>query len=100
MSAAGTGDFFAQMPPAAREKLKVIAGRYLPLIPGSDAANPFPDAAAVRTVVQWQRLETEIVDAHSAWLQKVKDAIEQSGREYNRENFLRYCRLREQREHE
>lgn len=96
MSAAGTtGDFFAQMPPVAREKLKVIAGRYLPLIPGSDAADPFPDAAAVIALLQWQHMEAEIVGAHAAWLQKVKSSIEQSGREYNRDSFLRYCRENE-----
>ncbi|KRE31568.1 hypothetical protein ASG82_23825 [Mycobacterium sp. Soil538] len=56
---------------------------------------PYSSAEVAAELVAWVRLEAEIMEAHGDWLEKVKRSIERTGREYNRETFLRYCELRE-----
>lgn len=56
---------------------------------------PYAVAEVAAELLAWTQLETEVAEAHAEWLQKVKTSIERAGREYNRETFLRYCRLRE-----
>lgn len=89
-----TADYFAELPAEDRAALAEIATRFLPLIPGADPDGPLTRETML-TVLVWQRLEIEVMDAHGAWLERVKAAIERSGREYNRATFLRYCALRE-----
>jgi hypothetical protein len=92
-----TGDFFAGLPPddAMQAKLAKIARKYLPLIPGADPEAPIPDRETVLELMEWQQLEIEVLEANNAWLRKTKAAVERTGREWNRENFLRHCELRE-----
>lgn len=87
-------DYFAELAAEDRAALADIAARFLPLIPGADPDGPLTRETMV-TVLAWQRLEIEVKDAHIAWLEKVKARVEQSGRKWTRENFLRYCALRE-----
>lgn len=56
---------------------------------------PYSSAAAAAELVEWSRLEADILEAHGAWLEKVRTSIERRGLEYNRSSFLRYCELRE-----
>ncbi|MEW5808564.1 MAG: hypothetical protein AB1925_03845 [Actinomycetota bacterium] len=55
---------------------------------------PYLNAEVAMELVAWTRLEAEVAEAHADWLRKVKRSIERTGREYNRNTFLRYCRLR------
>lgn len=56
---------------------------------------PYSNAEVASELLGWTRLESDVAEAHGEWLAKVKAAVERTGREWNRENFLRYCRLRE-----
>lgn len=56
---------------------------------------PYSSAEVAAELLAWSHLETEVMEAHGAWLEKVKAAIEGTGQEYNRATFLRYCQLRE-----
>jgi hypothetical protein len=83
-----SANYFAELPPEAQHKLAEIAWKYLRL-------PSIPDAATALEVMALQQLENEVLEAHNAWLRKAKDTVERSGREWNRETFLRYCQLRE-----
>lgn len=54
---------------------------------------PYSNAEVAAELVAWIRLEVDVVEAHAAWLEKVKRSIERTGRAYNRETFLRFCQL-------
>lgn len=54
---------------------------------------PYSNAEVAAELLAWKQLEVEIAEQHGDWLRRVKRAIERSGREYNRESFLRYCRV-------
>jgi hypothetical protein len=83
-----SANYFAELPPADQRKLAEIAWKYLRL-------TSIPDAATALEVMALQQLESEVLEAHNAWLRKAKATVERSGREWNRETFLRYCQLRE-----
>lgn len=78
-------DYWSDISAPMRAELSAIAWKYLRL-------KSVPDAATALELFAWQQLECEIREAHSAWLETVKRAIESSGCEYTRESFLQYCR--------
>jgi hypothetical protein len=78
--------YFDELPKAEREKLDALAWKYLRL-------STIPDLETAIEVLAWQSLEIEVQDAHTAWLERTKAAVERSGREWTRENFLRFTRL-------
>lgn len=88
-------DYFADLPDEDRAAIAELAAKYLPLIPGCEQLREIPDETTLWQLIAWQRIEIEVLEAHADWLAKVKAAIERSGRQYTRENFLRYCALRE-----
>jgi hypothetical protein len=88
-----TASYWEDLPAEQQAKLAAIARKYLPLIPGKTDLRTLPDSETVVEVMLWQRLEMEILDMYADWLSKVKAAIERTGHEYNRENFLRFTRL-------
>jgi hypothetical protein len=90
-----SANYFAELPPEDRDALAEAASRYLPLIPGADPLKPIADKETFWQLIQWQRLDAEVLEAHNAWLTKAKATVERSGREWNRDTFLRYCQLRE-----
>lgn len=81
-------DYWAELPDDTRVVLSEIAWRYLRL-------ETVPDYETAVHLLALQRLDTEVMEAHNRWLERAKAKVERSGREWNRENFLRYVRLRE-----
>jgi hypothetical protein len=81
--------------PTDQAKIVETLKRYAPLVPNADPTGSFPDREILWQLLQWQRLEIEVLEDHGEWLAKVKAAVERSGREWTHENFLRYCQLRE-----
>jgi hypothetical protein len=81
-------DDFAGLPESTQAKLAEAAWKYLRL-------PSIPDAESALKVLACQQLEIEVKEAHIEHLEKTKTKVEQSGREWNRENYLRYCSLRE-----
>lgn len=90
-----TADYFADLPYEQAAVVRELTRRYRGMIPGLPSDGSVPSYQVAVELLLMQRLEIEIVDAYGDWLEKVKATIERSGREYNRETFLRYCRLRE-----
>lgn len=80
-------DYFGELPLDDRSVMAELAWKYLRL-------PSIPDRRTALEVLAWQRLDTEVTEAHAAWLEKAKSTVERSGREWNLEN-LRYCLLLE-----
>ena len=81
-------DYFASLPEAEKARLAELAWKCL-RIPS------IPDFATALEVLAWQRLEIEVTESHANWLEKVKATVERAGRPWTRDEFLRYCALRE-----
>jgi hypothetical protein len=54
-----------------------------------------PDIAVACELLEWQRLEIEILESHADWLAEMKAAVEGSGVDWTIGNLNRFCRFPE-----
>ena len=55
---------------------------------------PWWDHRLCAELLMWTTLEADVLEAHSAWLSKLKNRAERAGHDWTRDEFLRQCRLR------
>lgn len=82
--------YFADLPQDQTAPIRRLAQRYRGLIPGLPDNGTIPDHRIAVELAAMTQLENEIDQAYLAWLERIKTAIERSGREYNRRTFLEY----------
>ncbi|WP_454175259.1 hypothetical protein [Gordonia sputi] len=56
---------------------------------------PYWDGAICAELLAWKDIEIEILEAHHAWLTRLKARAERHGRAWTHEEMLRQCRLTE-----
>lgn len=85
-------DYFADLPATERAALAAVGRRYSPFIPGANPDEPIPDRETFLQILQWQKLETEILDAHIEWFNQSRTAMQQAGLEWTRQNLTDYVK--------
>lgn len=90
-------DYFgaADLPADTAEQLRSIARRYIGFIPGITADGIIPNAETALAVLEFQRFESDIQDAHIAWLRRTRARFERNGWPWTPAELARRSRLRE-----
>jgi hypothetical protein len=88
-------DYWADLPTELRDSITDLGRRYHGFIAGIEQNGTISDHQTAVEFLELQRIEIDVIDAHNAWLARLKAKVEARGREWTRAEFLRLVRLRE-----
>jgi hypothetical protein len=81
---ASADDFFAGLPTEAQLEIREIAWRYLRI-------RTIPDAKTVQQLYELQRVEIEVLERHTDWLERAHADALSRGRPWTRWELRRYA---------
>lgn len=84
-------EFWFQLSDEERDKLNRSARRSPLELP----RYPYWDHALCAELLYWADLEVDLLTDYNDWLKRLMHRAERQGREWNRQEFLRQCRLHE-----
>ena len=84
---------WARMPQDQRDTIAAVMEKFASLT-GKTPTTP-PTAEAMNEALQWQNLEIAILDAHAAWLARMKAMFKRRGWPWTHAELLARAHLRE-----
>lgn len=88
-------DYWAGLPDDRQAALRELSLQYRGFVPGLGTDGSIPNYQVAVELLEWQRVEVEVMKAYGDWLARLKSKVEARGREWTREEFLRLVQLRE-----